>query len=312
VPWYPTTGTLASLSQPIMSDNQRVAFGGVAATPSALSGVWVQDGSQIGFVAGTGTPAATFNGPTTFILTPPPGGNMGYRFSRNGELGLMGYDASMTACLWRIDPPPIANHPFCAAATGTLINPDVWTWLNYFLFNNDWNYALSVRWYSGTVNIPWGLAQGGCGGIGPVLVDGDIVPPTGGSIPPATNVAGLDELTPPDINNANALVFPALIYNGGVTSSNDEVFWLKDGTGYHVVAREGDGDPALGTGETLWPNFTNPASTPRLLVSDDGSVAFSGLIRPSNTAAIFLRKPDGTLRVLARDGGTPPGYPGWT
>ena len=312
VPWYPATGTLSSISQPILSDNHRVAFGGIATTPSTLSGVWVQDGAAIGFVAGTGTLAATYNGATTFNLVPPPGGNMGYRFSRNGELGLMGNDAANTPCLWRIDPPPLANHPFCAAATGVLINPDVWTWQNFFVFNNEWNYALEVRWYSGSGTIPWGLAMGGCGLLAPVLVDGDIAPPTGSSIPPATNVSGINELVPPDINNANAMVFPALIYNGGVTSSNDEVFWLKDGTGFHVVAREGDGDPALAPGETIWPAFSIVTATPRLLVSDDGSVAFEGQILPSGSPAVFLRKPNGTLHVLARDGGTPPGYPGWT
>ena len=310
VPWYPGTATLTELHQAILSDNQRVVFSGKANTPASLTGVWIQDGAGAAIAAGTGIPAPAFNGPSTFLLTPPPSGNMTYRFSRNGRLALMGADAIGTPSMWNIDPPPGLGRQFCVASHGAVLNPGYWSFQSNFVFNDLQNDALQLLYLNGTTR--WWVAQGPCGLLGPVLADGDLVPTAGGTIPSAANVNGMSSLVPPDLNNSNAIVFPALLYNAGVTAANDEVYYLRDGTGFHVVAREGDPSPALSPGESLWPYFTIAGGTPpKLLVSDGGSVAFEAMITPSNTPAVLLRKPDGSLHVLARSGDPAPGYPGW-
>ena len=192
VPWYPGTGTLNSVGQPILSDNGLVALSGTALTPAALNGLWIAGGGGVSLAAGTGVPAPSAGVAPAFQLS----NTSTYCFNRVGDLALHAYDSNGLDCLWSFDPPPSVNRFFCAAtATGT--GPGIHALFSHFCWNRERQYALQLQYSGGALNY-W-IAQGYCGLIGPVLSDGDIVPTVGGTIPNTCNIAFLESLVPPTV-----------------------------------------------------------------------------------------------------------------
>ncbi|HEV2105986.1 MAG TPA: choice-of-anchor tandem repeat NxxGxxAF-containing protein [Candidatus Eisenbacteria bacterium] len=296
-PWSPGTATFQSFLQPILSDNAFVLFGASALTPASANGLWIQDGSGLALVAGSGLPAPGAPGPATYTV---PGTGTSWCLNSTGHAAL-----NTGSAIWAFDPPPSVNAFNVAATSFPSPGFEGFELMNY---NSNRVFGLYLLYFNGSSGIHW-IADGTAGAIGPVLANGDLAPPSGSSIPSTANISGLETGgVMPDLNGANALVFRSTLFNGGVTSANDEVVWLHDGTGFHVVLREGDTVPELLPGETLAPGLS--ANTQAELVSDAGSVTLFASILPSKTPAVLIYRPDRTLHVLARDMAPAPGYPG--
>jgi hypothetical protein len=302
-PWSPGSGTFQVFGQPMLCDGGPAAFLAQALAPTAKNGFWYQDGPDLLLAAGEALVAPGFPSSSTFALTDPGS----FCLTRSGHLALRANNGNGNTCLWYFDPPPAVNAYFCAA-TGPLVPAGNFTQFNPISFNDQLVYGLLLTYWNGSAGVNW-MGEGGCGVLGPVLANGDLAPPVG-TIPPTANIGGIGGAgVQPDLNGANAVVFRSLLVNGGVTSANDDVVWLHDATGFHVVLREGDSAPELSPGETLAP--WSSAQFPDLL-ADDGSAMVPARILPSGTYAMLDYHADRTLHLLARDNASAPGYPGRT
>ena len=293
-PWFPGSGTFQSMGQPMLADGGPAAFLGVAVVGSPLNGIWYQDGSGLALAAGDGVTAPYISGNTTFLIQTDAGKMC---LSRDGHLAIRGGPASNI--LWSFDPPPVVNRYFCAA-TGSPVPTGSFTSFGAISFNIHGQYGLHLGYWNGSAGVSW-MGEGACGLLAPVLADGDLAPPSRVDIPSISNVAQVaNSQGQPDLNGSNAVVFRSKLVNGGVTSADDDVVWLHDGTGFHVVLREGDTAPELAAGETLvpWDVSSHPD-----LVSDGGSVVLAAKIQPSATYALLFYRADRGLHVLARDNG---------
>jgi hypothetical protein len=306
-PWEPGSGTFAAFGQALISDHGHVGIYALATVPTPKYGLWIQNGSGLALAAGDGVSAPGDPGPTTFTVDPDP--NLSICLSRSGHLALRATGGS-TTCLWDFDPPPSVNRFLCAS-TYPGYPMQSFTAFQWICFNDNLIYSLDLSYFNGTNPHSW-AAEGGCGTLAPILSDGDLAQSVDG-IPGAANVTSLWQGALPDLNAENAVVFRSGLVNGGVTAANDEVVWLRDGNGFHVVMREGGAAPELGPGETLGSSFgVNAGSilTQPELVSDAGSVVLEARIQPGDIPAILLYRPDRTLHVLARDRAPVPGMPG--
>jgi hypothetical protein len=300
-PWLPGSGTFVVLGQPRLSDVGPAVFLAAANEPSQLNGLWYQDGSGLALAAGDGVTAPYISGTTTFTVPTDPTSTC---LSRNARLAIRGGPAANI--LWSFDPPPSVNRLFCAA-TSAPVPTGNFSSFGAIDWNNHAQFGLYLVYYNGSIGIGW-MGQGFCGALGPVLAVGDLTPPARVDIPAASNILSIAAgSVQPDLNDNDAQVFRAQMVNGGVTSANDELVFLHDATGFHVVLREGDTAPELAGGETLQP-FSSPVHPD--LVADDGSVIVPARILPSNTHALLLYHRDRTLHVLARDNAPVPGQPG--
>ncbi len=121
-----------------------------------------------------------------------------------------------------------------------------------------------------------------------------------------------DGVIRPVSSSANTIVYQGFVSGPGVDGTNFFGLYADDGAGQpdRLVVRQGDQAPGLS------PNtqFDGVAST---LVNRQGQIALSTELRGSdvaltNNTAIYVYEPDGSARLVAREGDLAPGTPSQT
>jgi len=311
-PWNPGTATLTLLGQPLLSDNGHVAFTSKATNPATVTGLWIQDGAGLQLEAGDGEFAPSFPANTTFNFT------LGNRIAINraGQIALDAVDGGLSESLWSFDPPPTLNRYFCGkvtphSSTGGFDGFILFGLLGYggltpLDYNDHQLDALGLTYWNGTADVNW-MAEGDCGALSPVLVDGSPAPLVG-TIPASCTITGIGAAVSPDINTSNSMLFESSLLGPGITPANNEVLWLWDASGWHAALHEGDPAPGL-PGQTIG-TMTGSGLAP--ILADDGTALVAGICLPSALSTVWIYHPDHTLHALARTGDPAPGFPGHT